>query len=575
MSQRSPIQLLDTITVNQIAAGEVIENAASVVKELIENALDAGADEIELETLGGGQGLIIVKDNGCGMTQEDVSLALQRHATSKIRDFSDIFSLHSFGFRGEALPSIASISRMEILSSLQEGEGVRCVIQGGESVLCEPAARRQGTTITVDSLFYNVPVRKGFQKSPHVDRMLMRKMLENRILATEAVGWSWISERSQELLVLKHQGFADRVALVMGENFMQEALEIDTHDGDVRIKGFFGSLNFHRPSRQGQRIFVNDRPVESGFISRKVGEMFSVLLPVQRYPVFVLKLYLPPAWCDFNVHPQKTEVRIFQEELVGEKLKICLSEVLMRSQQIPREPQPPSCISEVPFPTPTIFEPRDLSEDLLEKEVGGFSLEEALPPKQEFAQGQKNSLQIDWLEACNVRFLTSLGKVVLAEDFEGVYAIFPDVLRKHLFYLSLQEPQQHKSQTFLIPLTLQVTSQESQVLLLYMEELCQFGIELSQVGPQVFIIESAPEFIEEEELKAWMLLLASEQRERVGREAFLMFIRETLSRGVFSKSPRVFDASWLTLLWGLGKPERAFDGTQIYRRLLDTDFLGG
>lgn len=131
MSQRSPIQLLDTITVNQIAAGEVIENAASVVKELIENALDAGADEIELETLGGGQGLIIVKDNGCGMTQEDVSLALQRHATSKIRDFSDIFSLHSFGFRGEALPSIASISRMEILSSLQEGEGVRCVIQGG------------------------------------------------------------------------------------------------------------------------------------------------------------------------------------------------------------------------------------------------------------------------------------------------------------------------------------------------------------------------------------------------------------------------------------------------------------
>ncbi|WP_201456428.1 DNA mismatch repair endonuclease MutL [Chlamydia sp. 17-3921] len=571
MFQKKPIQLLDSVTVNQIAAGEVIENAASVVKELLENALDAGADEIELETLGGGQGLIVVKDNGCGMTAEEISLALQRHATSKICNFSDLFSLHSYGFRGEALPSIASISKMKILSSPKVGTGAYVVVEGGKMLLCEPAARQLGTTITVDSLFYNIPVRRGFQKSPQIDRLLVRKILENGVLASENIGWSWISEKNQELFVLKHQNFAERTALIMGEEFMQGAFAVDRGDKDIRIVGFLGALNFHRPTRQGQKIFINDRPVESLFISRKVGEIYSLLLPLQRFPVFVLKLYLPPAWCDFNVHPQKVEVRILREEFVGEKLKELLSEVLVCPQGIHQSPivfEPPLEIREF-LP---VCQPLNPSETSLEEEFKVSSKDLFT----EFVKSREDALQIDWLGARNVRFLASLGRVVLAEDFEGVYIVFTAIARKHLFYMSLKEHRYlYKSQAFLIPLTLQVTPQESRFLSLYVQEFCQLGIEISQIGPQTFIIESAPTFIEEEELKSWILLLIAEGQEKVDREAFFSLMRDVLSREVFSKTSRIFDASWLTLLWGLGKPEKAFDGTQILRQIVDTDFIGG
>lgn len=281
----SRIRLLDSVTVNQISAGEVIENAASVVKELIENSLDAGADEIHIETLGGGRGQIVVRDNGVGMDPEEVPVALQRHATSKIAHFADIFSLASYGFRGEALPSIASISKMEIHTARAGGLGSKTLIEKGEPVCCEPAPRQQGTTIAVHSLFYNVPMRQSFQKSPQMDRLAIRRLLENSVLSSEGIGWTWISERRQELHVAKKQGFIERVALVLGESFVQEAFFIDKQQGDLRVLGFLGSPNQHRSTRQGQRLFINNRAVESSFISKKVAEAYAWMIPAQRYPI--------------------------------------------------------------------------------------------------------------------------------------------------------------------------------------------------------------------------------------------------------------------------------------------------
>ncbi|BAE80835.1 methyl-directed DNA mismatch repair protein [Chlamydia felis Fe/C-56] len=578
MPSRPLIQLLDTTTINQIAAGEVIENSISVVKELVENALDAGADEIEVETLGGGQGLIVVKDNGCGMSAEDVTLALKRHATSKIGEFSDIFSLSSFGFRGEALPAIASISKMEILSCPRIGEGSRTIIHGGEIIASEAKPRQLGTTISIDSLFYNVPVRRGFQKSPQADRIAMRKLLENRILSIEGVGWSWVSERQQEFHILKHRGFAERVGFVMGEGFMQEALRVDSGERPVCVRGFLGSPGFHRPTRSGQRVFINDRPVDSVFISKQIREAYSMLLPPQRHPVFVLKLYLPPEWCDFNVHPQKTEVRILKEEFVGEFLSESIGEVLAR-------PQESSVSEKTIFSLPALrFFDEHLAERSSVEPLESISLPElSIPPKVPLPfldKGQDipttdGQMQIDWGVSQEVRFLTSLGKIVLAEDSEGVHAIFTEAARKHLFYLALTENQQYnyKSQSFLVPLCLEVTPQEGIFLSSHVEDFKQLGIELSQMGPCIFAIDSAPTFIGEEELKSWILFLAAESHAKVDRKAVALLIKETLTQTVFCKTLRPFDISWLSLLWQIGKPEKAFDGTQIRRLVLDEDFI--
>ncbi|ANH78612.1 DNA mismatch repair endonuclease MutL [Candidatus Chlamydia sanziniae] len=580
MSLRRSIQLLDTTTINQIAAGEVIANAASVVKELVENSLDAEADEVEVETLGGGQGTIVVKDNGCGMAVADVLLALQRHATSKIGAFSDLFSLKSFGFRGEGLPSIASICKMEIQSSLRGGEGSRTVIHGGNVVFSEPFARQTGTTILVHSLFYNVPVRKDFQKSPQADRVAIRKLLENCVLTTGHVGWSWISEGNRELHISKYQQFEDRVAFVMGEGFMQEALKIDVENDMMRIVGFLGSPNFHRPTRQGQKIFVNDRPIDSLFISRIVGEVYTLVLPLQRYPVFVLKLYLPPAWCDFNVHPQKAEVRLLKEDIIGEKLKEALIEVLTLPQGI-RECREFLIVDDVDkelqcIPTVSLWEEHKGNSS------SGFSYSPSLPMDsvplvvevhKEKSQGLP--MQMDWLGSRNVRFLTSLGRVVLAEDLEGVHVIFTAAARKHLFYLSLvgEERPIYKTQMLLLPVQLQVTTQEALFFSLYTQELSRLGIGISQIGPNNFTIESAPSFINEEELKAWILMLAAGSTTNIESKGLSHVIKETLARAVFSKNSQIFDVSWLALLWAVGKPEKGFDGTQICRILLDSDFI--
>ncbi|SPN73924.1 DNA mismatch repair protein mutL,DNA mismatch repair protein,DNA mismatch repair enzyme (predicted ATPase),DNA mismatch repair protein MutL,DNA mismatch repair protein, C-terminal domain [Chlamydia serpentis] len=575
---RRPIQLLNPLTINQIAAGEVIENPTSVVKELVENSLDAGADEIEIETLGGGQGLIIVKDNGYGFKPEDIPLALQRHATSKIAEFSDIFSLNSFGFRGEALPSIASISKMEIHSSVAGNTGVKSIIHGGDIVSSEPCARQMGTTIIVNSLFYNVPVRRQFQKSPQSHRLGIRKLIENGILAKDNIGWSWISEGKREMHFSKQKGFQERVAYVMGENFMRDALTIDKTDDFIRIIGFLGSPNFHRPTRQGQKIFINDRPIESSFISRQVGDAYSLLLPLQRYPVFILKLYLPAAWCDFNVHPQKIEARILKDTIVGNYVKEAVLETLTRPPMVHGVHND---VKSIELPTFSILQTNHL--DLEESNTLEFSQNISQLSGANYCLETKNNkphvsnLEIDWTHSRDVRFLTSLGRVVLAEDLEGVHAIFTAAARKQLFFLSLMQSNQqiHQSQTLLIPICLQVTPQEAAFFSDHKEVLCHLGIEISQVGPCTFSIESAPNLIGEEELKAWLLLLAATGSKEINQETLASLIQATLAQTMFSKCVHVFDSSWLILLWSLGKPEKAFDGTRIRRLILDSDFIEG
>ncbi|MBQ8498930.1 DNA mismatch repair endonuclease MutL [Chlamydia sp.] len=568
----SRIRLLDSATVNQIAAGEVIENAASVVKELIENALDAGADEISIETLGGGRGQIIVRDNGAGMDQEEVPVAIQRHATSKISQFTDIFSLSSFGFRGEALPAIASISKMEIHTARSSGLGSKTLVEKGEPISCETCPRQPGTTISVHSLFYNVPVRQSFQKSLQMDRLAIRRLLENSILSTDNIGWTWISERRQELSVAKKQGFTERVALVMGEAFVKEAFFVDKRKNELQLIGFLGAPNIHRSTRQGQRLFINNRAVESSSISKKIAEAYSWMLPAQRYPVFVLKLFVPSQWCDFNVHPQKTEVRLLQEGKIGALLVEAISETLLhRSPALETsEPRKSSTVESWNIKEP-LFEPERVS-TLLSSPV----FQEQDPQQTALLECSHNKQeQVSCPVKEKVRFLASLGKILLVEDSEGVHAIFVQAARKHLFYSSLMVERadtRFVCQTFLLPPSIQVTKLEADFLQTRLEDFAAIGIDLCRISPDSFAVESAPAFIQEDELKDWLVALAQEGAFQV-IESFEQLVKNTVQKLVLSRNVRTFDYSWLDLLWQMGKPEKAFDGETIRRLVLDDDFM--
>jgi DNA mismatch repair protein MutL len=304
----STIRLLDEQTINKIAAGEVIENPSSVVKELVDNALDASATEITVEIRGGGRQLIRVTDNGSGMTQDDALLSLERHATSKLKDIEDIHHLDTFGFRGEAIPSIASISKFSILTC-EEGKdlGTFIIVEGGKILTCREAPCQKGTQIEISNLFFNVPVRKKFQRSPTFDATEIQKVLTHIALANQQVKFRYLNNGS----LVFSANEEERLAALLGEDFSTNVTPIDEKKGPYHLKGFIGYPTFDRPNRQSQYLFVNKRPVNSNLVSYSVKEGYGTTLTHGRHPVFCLYLEMEKELVDINVHPQKKERQVF------------------------------------------------------------------------------------------------------------------------------------------------------------------------------------------------------------------------------------------------------------------------
>lgn len=289
--------------INQIAAGEVVENPASIVKELIENSLDAGAKTIAVEIIAGGQQLISVADDGSGMSSEDAVLCLERHATSKIRSVEDLQELDTMGFRGEAMAAISSVSHFELKTS--EGAiGTRVLSEGGVIKTVEPCARNRGTTIEVRSLFYNVPARKKFQKSPNSNAAQVSRIIESIALAHPEVSFS-LKMQGKKALETSSQDWKKRIEEILGHH--EHEIQFEKHN--FRVKGFVGSPAKAMGNRVGQHLFINRRPIFSPLISKAVKEGFGTRIGEHAYPPFVLFLEVAPDSVDVNVHPQKKEVR--------------------------------------------------------------------------------------------------------------------------------------------------------------------------------------------------------------------------------------------------------------------------
>lgn len=336
----SKIRVLSDHTINKIAAGEVIENPSSVVKELVENSIDAGATDICIEIQGGGRQLIRISDNGCGMNRDDALLCLERHATSKIREVEEIHSLHTMGFRGEAIPSIASISKFTILtcptndSTLAPSQGTMVIVDGGKLLSCAPAARSQGTTMEVKSLFFNVPVRKKFLKSPAIDANEILKMTSLIALGYPDIKFQLITDGKSVLLtkVPQQKEFRDklqeRISDILGNDFVKNTTYIEKNNEHCHLRGVVGLTNYTRHNRTGQYVFINQRGISCPPIAYAVKDGYGTSLDAGRHPVFILHLTLPGDMVDVNVHPQKREVRLRQEHPLKELIVKAVQDAL-------------------------------------------------------------------------------------------------------------------------------------------------------------------------------------------------------------------------------------------------------
>lgn len=309
------IHILAKTVADRIAAGEVVERPASIVKELVENSIDAGATAISVEIREGGLQMIRVGDNGSGMRREDAELSVERFATSKIVQETDLQTVRTLGFRGEALPSIAAVSQFEVLTRDKDnvqGTRVRVV---DENKVVEVAGAPIGTLITSRELFYNVPARKKFLKAPLRETELVTKVVNQYALAYPQIGFRLMVD-GKESLVAPASGALERIGAVWSREAAAEMIAIEYDSFDLKVRGFISKPSFARASRDWQNFFVNGRPIRSGLLAVMLERPYAGRLPPNRHPLAVIHIEIDPQYVDVNVHPRKAEVRFFQERSI-------------------------------------------------------------------------------------------------------------------------------------------------------------------------------------------------------------------------------------------------------------------
>ncbi len=523
----SKIRILDDHTINKIAAGEVIENPASVVKELVENAIDAGATDVCIEIKGGGRQLIRITDNGCGMNQDDALLCLERHATSKIRDVEDIYAIGTMGFRGEAIPSIASISKFTLLTSdSNDHAGVMVTVEGGKILQCCPIARSRGTTVEVKSLFFNVPVRKKFQRSPAYDAHEILNIASGIALGYPQIKFQLISDQ-KTILTTKAPNessfigrLRERVEDILGLDCLEATCEVEANQDDFRIQGFIGSPSHTRNNRTGQYLFINQRLVASPLISFAIRNGYGEMLSTGRHPVYVLHLTAPTTLVDVNVHPQKREVRLRQEQLlkglilqsISKALQRCGNSMINNSFDAEAVFFPPILENNAPFIAKPPFESIPCPEPIMRPS-----------PKaaEAIIQQQSHQENIQFFSSIPSptppRVLTTLKRYIIVES-DGLRLVDQRAAHSRIIYDKLiqHEGKRPSMQTLLIPYGFEATPIESALLLERLDDLDQMGVAIHQTGPSAFIVDAVPHFFGDTDLKEFVSQVLQDLRECQG-----------------------------------------------------------
>ena len=397
------IAVLDQQTIDKIAAGEVVERPASVVKELVENAIDAGATQITVEIKEGGIGYIRITDNGSGMEKDDIPVAFLRHSTSKIRSADDLLGVSSLGFRGEALSSISAVAMVELITKTKENElGSRCYIEGGVQKSLEEIGAPDGTTFIIRNLFYNTPARKKFLKSEMSEASAIHELMTHLAMSHPEVGFKVLIGGQMRIQTSGNGNLKDVIYHLYGRDVAMRLIEVDREEGPLHVRGFLGKPEISRGNRNYENYFVNGRYVKSKIIAKGIEDGYKTFMMQHRYPFVCLDIHMDGKMLDVNVHPTKMELRFSNQNLVYDLLERMTKDALSGRELIPEvtldEPKkqvvmPEKAPQQVP-PVQTLREPESTYQVQKPAAIPTASVERTIPSYQK--PEQKVPLEKMW-----------------------------------------------------------------------------------------------------------------------------------------------------------------------------------
>jgi DNA mismatch repair protein MutL len=493
------IKVLADRVISQIAAGEVVERPASVVKELVENALDAGATQISVEIQGGGIGQVRVTDNGSGIADAEVELAFQRHATSKIGDITDLQNLTTLGFRGEALPSMAAVAQVEVTTSLAADSGSYLNLAGGRVVRHETRARSPGTTVSVSQLFRSLPARLKFLKSPNAEAGRCADVVCHYALAYPAVRFTLMNEGKTILRTPGSGNLRDSVAAVYGLAVAQDMLAVNSLNAaseasSIRVNGLTGAPGLTRASRDYLSFFVNRRWISHRLLAFAVEEAYHGLLMQGKHPIAVIHIEIDPALIDVNVHPAKTEIKFQDERAVFSAVQKAVRSALVQSAPVPRVEEirsdftlPSAPLTALPkSPVHPVFTPA-APVNILPSAAAGTPPLISLPL---------------------LRVLGQLARTyIVAEGPDGLFLIDQHAAHERIMLEKIRREhlaRQVEAQGLLEAITIEVEPRQAALLNEHMADLAGFGFTIEPFGERTFLVRAIPTVLAERD---WQSLL--------------------------------------------------------------------
>ncbi len=515
------IRLLSESVANQIAAGEVVQRPASAVKELLENAVDAGATDITLIIKDAGKTLIQVVDNGCGMSERDARMSFERHATSKIKSANDLLAIRTLGFRGEALASIASISQVELKTKRTDEEIGTCIqVHGSEFISQDAASCSNGTSVTIKNLFYNVPARRNFLKSNTLELKYIMEEFNRVALVHPDISFK-LYNQDRILIQLPPSNLKQRLVTLLGSSYNQRLIPVQQESQLVNLTGFIGKPEFARKTRGEQYFFANGRFIKNPYLNHAVENAFQELIMKDAYPTYFIYLEVDPSSIDVNIHPTKTEINFQDAKSIYAILNAAIKQSLGKFNLMPaldfeteKSLDLPPLPKDHPITPPSIrinpdynpFEKQTRHQMEFNYNVPGGErgahLQKLFDPLKKIHPGE---MEMPEHEEAENAILQVENKFLVTQIANGIVVIDQQAAHERILYEKFIEQEKKGSdgaQKLLLPQTIQLSPDDAQMIKDLFDPLLLAGFEVSEFGSNAFVVHTVPAGIESSEIQA-------------------------------------------------------------------------